>query len=64
MTDDLRLDIGDAGKRRVPARLQFVRYEAVGGVGGVVLAPGAVGSVVRRLEVAKERRANLVPCRG
>ena len=57
---DLRLDVGDATERRVPARLQFVRHEAVGGVGGVVLAPGAVGGVARRLEIAQERRTNLV----
>ena len=57
---DLRLDVADATERRVPARLQFVRDEAVGGVGGIVLAPSAVGGVTRRLEVAQERRAHLV----
>jgi hypothetical protein len=30
---DLRFDVGDATKRGVPAGLQFVGHEAVGGVG-------------------------------
>src|SRR5271166_771753 len=55
---DLRFDVGDATKRGVPAGLEFVGHEAVGGVGGIVLAPGTVSGVARRLEVAKERRAN------
>ena len=57
---DLRLDVGDATERRVPARLQFTCHKPVGRVGGVVLAEGALSRITRRLQVAQQRRPNLV----
>ena len=57
---DLRLDLGDPGERGVPAHLQLGRHQSVGGIGGVVLAEGAVRVITRRLKVAEQHLAGLV----
>ena len=54
------LDLGDATERGVPARFQFARHKAVGRVGGIVLAEGALGRIAGRLQVAQQRCPNLV----
>ena len=57
--------LADARQRRVPPRLQFARHQPVGGVGGIILAEGAVGGIARRFEIAAKRLAHLVaPLRG
>ena len=61
---DLRLDLGDPGERCVPARLQLRRHQAVGGIGGVVLAEGAVRRIARRLQIAEQHLAGPVASLG
>ena len=60
MAGDLRLDLGDAGERLVPTRLQFTGDQTVGRIGGVVLAEGAIRRIARRFEIASERFADLI----
>ena len=57
---DLQLDLGDATERGVPARFQFARHKAVGRVGSIVLAEGALSRIAGRLQVAQQRCPNLV----
>src|SRR4029079_326467 len=62
---DLGFYRADARQRRVPPRLQFVRHQPVGWVGGIILAEGAVSGIARRFEIAAKRLAHLVaPLRG
>ena len=51
MLRDLRLDLGDAQERPIPARLQFCRYKAVCGIGRIILAECPVSGIASRLEV-------------
>jgi hypothetical protein len=57
---DLLLDFGDASERIVPARFQLRRHEAVGGVDGIVLTEGSVGSVARCLKITRKSVADLI----
>lgn len=52
------------GEGAVPSRLQFRRHEPVLGIGGIILAEGAVGAVAGRFEIARERFANLIATTG
>ena len=61
---DLRLDVGDARGALFQRVSSSARHQAVGGIGGVVLAEGTLGGVAGRLEIAQERLADpkgLVP---
>lgn len=53
-------DFGDAGKRLVPASLEFAGDQAVGWIGGVILPEGAVGGVAGRFEITVESLTRLV----
>ena len=64
VSGDLRLDLGDARERPVPARLQLRCDEAVGGIGGVVLPEGPIRRVARRFEIAQQRLADLIAPAG
>ena len=61
MRGDLALDLGDTGKRPVPARLKFAGDQPVRRIGGVVLPEGAVGGIARRFKIAAKRLADLIP---
>src|SRR3974377_2056222 len=61
MRRDLALDLRDMDERPVPARFKLARYQPVCGVGGIILAEGAIGRVARRFEIATERLAPLIP---
>lgn len=58
------LDLGGACEGAVPPRLQFRRHKPVLGIGGIILAEGAVGAVAGRFEITRERFANLVAATG
>ena len=60
MSGDFCLDLGDARERLVPARLQFAGDQSVRGIGGVILAKGAVHREAGRLEIAQQCLADLV----
>ena len=60
MRRNLALDLRDMGERPVPARFKLARYQTVRGVGGVVLAEGAIGRVARRFEIASKSVAYLI----
>src|SRR5271166_6649543 len=61
MRRNLALDLRDMDERPVPARFKLARYQPVCGVGGIILAEGAIGRVARRFEIATERIAHLIP---
>src|SRR3954452_14012628 len=61
MRGDPALHLGEAGKRPVPARLEFAGDHPVDGIGRVILTEGAVGGVARRFKVTAESLANLIP---
>src|SRR5271166_6919988 len=61
MRRNLALDLRDMDERPVPARFKLARYQPVRGVGGIVLAEGAIGRVARRFEIATESIAHLIP---
>ena len=60
MRDDLALDFGDTGQRLVPARFELAGDQSVGGIGSVILTEGAVGGIVRRVEIAAKSLAYLI----
>ncbi|UPK38093.1 hypothetical protein IVB18_12930 [Bradyrhizobium sp. 186] len=61
MHSDLALDLRGMGKRLVPARFKLARHQPVRGVSGIVLPESPVGGIARRLEVATESIAHLIP---
>ena len=61
MSGNLALDLRHMRQRLVPARFQFASDQSVGRIGGIVLAEGAIGGIARRLEIAVERLAHLIP---
>jgi hypothetical protein len=58
------LDLTDAGERPIPARLQFRRDQPVLGIGRVILPKCPFGGVARRLEITRQRVADLVAAAG
>ncbi len=60
---DALLDLGDAGQRPVPTRLQLTRHETVLGISGIILPKGPVGGVACCLEVADQRFPGFVTSR-
>ena len=60
---DLRIDVGDAGKRRIPTHLQFARHQAVNEIGGVILAPRALGLRPQRRQ-RRRPASSASPCLG
>ena len=64
MGGDFAFDLCHANQRFVPARLQFAGDQPIGRVGGVVLPEGAIGCIARRLEIALECLAHLIPPLG
>jgi hypothetical protein len=60
MLADALGDLGHPGQRAVPARLQLAGYEAVHGIGGVVLTKGPVGGIARCLEITRHGLTCLV----
>lgn len=64
MRGDLGLNLGGACEGAVPPRLEFCRHEPVPGIGGIILAKGAVGTISCRFEVPRQRFANLIAATG
>jgi len=64
MGHDPAFDFGDAGKRLIPACLEFAGDQPVGRISGVILPEGAVGGVAGRFEVTVESLARLVAPQG
>ena len=64
MCGDPGLDLGGACEGAVPPRLEFCRQEPVLGIGSIILAEGAVGTVAGRFEVSRQRFANLIATTG
>ncbi len=64
MRGDPGLDLGGACEGAVPPRLEFRRHEPVLGIGSIILAEGAVGTVAGRFEVSRQRFANLIAATG
>ncbi len=58
---NLAFHLRGMGKRLVPARFQFGRYKTVCRVSGIVLPEGPVGGIARRLKIATESIAHLIP---
>src|SRR5262245_27054486 len=64
MNGNLAFDLCDMHERFVPACLQLAGDKPVSRIGSVVLAAGSIGAKARRLKIALERRAHLVPPLG
>jgi hypothetical protein len=64
MGGEARFNLRDAHQRPVPSGLQLARDVPVLRVGDIILTECPVGGVPRRLEVAHQGLAHLVPPRG
>jgi len=58
--DDLRLNFGDLQQRPVPARLQFRRHQAIGGISRIILAECTVGGIPSGFEIPQQRLADFI----
>src|SRR5690349_8023354 len=64
MGSDFAFNLRHTRERFVPTSLQFASHKPVGRVGSVVLPEGAIGCIARRLEIALECLAHLIPSLG
>lgn len=64
MRRDLRLHLGDAFQRAVPAQFELSGHQTIGRIDRVILSASPICCVTGSLEIAKQGISNLVSVRG